>query len=190
MFVALGQILSSPAAVRAFTVVFPRRTASVLGFATATRKTATNNRLHSTLLAEPVMENMTDSTVSPQKEYPIEMTEDERYLFDLNGFLIVRGVLTAEEIQEANHVIDQHAHEMVERKELALRNAKSGTPFFGEGPGRMDLGRCLEWGEESRVFKSILAHPRLVPLFHGILGKGYRMDHLPMILAQNKGSEG
>ena len=27
-------------------------------------------------------------------------------------------------------------------------------------------------------------------LFHGILGKGYRMDHLPMVLAQNKGSEG
>jgi hypothetical protein len=54
----------------------------------------------------------------------------------------------------------------------------------------MDLGRVLEWGEESRVFKSILAHPRLVPVFQGILGVGYRMDHLPMVLAQNKGSEG
>lgn len=26
--------------------------------------------------------------------YPTEMTEDERYLFDLNGFIVVRGVLT------------------------------------------------------------------------------------------------
>jgi len=124
-------------------------------------------------------------------EYPIEMTEDERYLFDLNGYLIVRGVLTPEEVEEANAAIDGHAHEMVERSDPNLRNAKAGTRFFGQGPGRMDLGRCLEWGEEdSRVFKSILAHPRLVPIFHGILGKGYRMDHLPMILAQNAGSEG
>jgi hypothetical protein len=29
-----------------------------------------------------------------------------------------------------------------------------------------------------------------VPLFHGILGKGYRMDHLPFVLAQEKGAEG
>jgi Protein involved in biosynthesis of mitomycin antibiotics/polyketide fumonisin len=35
-----------------------------------------------------------------------------------------------------------------------------------------------------------LAHPRLVPLFHGILGKGYRMDHLPFVIAQDKGAEG
>jgi ectoine hydroxylase-related dioxygenase (phytanoyl-CoA dioxygenase family) len=125
------------------------------------------------------------------EEYPLEMTEAERYLFDLNGFLVVRGVLTPEEVLEANAAIDKHAHEMVERSDGALRNAVMGTKFAGNGPGRMDLGRCLEWdGDESRVFKSILAHPRLVPLFHGILGKGYRMDHLPMILAQNKGSEG
>lgn len=124
-------------------------------------------------------------------EYPTEMTEDERYLFDLNGFLIVRGVLSPEEVAAANAAIDRHAQEMVERSDDDLRNARQGTRFFGQGPGRMDLGRCLEWGkEDSEVFRSILAHPRLVPIFHGILGKGYRMDHLPMVLAQNAGSEG
>ena len=117
------------------------------------------------------------------------MTEEERFLFDLNGFLIVRNVLTEEEVRQANAVIDDHAHEMVERSSGALRNAAEGTPLYGEGPGRKDLGRCLEWGEDSKVFKSILAHDRLVPIFHGILGKGYRMDHLPLIIAQNKGSE-
>mmetsp|Transcript_19285 Transcript_19285/g.44693 ORF Transcript_19285/g.44693 Transcript_19285/m.44693 type:complete len:311 (-) Transcript_19285:264-1196(-) len=123
--------------------------------------------------------------------YPIEMTEDERYLFDLNGYLIVRGVLTPEEVAEANAAIDRHADDMVERSDSNLRNAREGTKYYGQGPGRMDLGRCLEWGKtDSRVFQSILAHPRLVPIFHGLLGKGYRMDHLPMILAQNKGSEG
>jgi hypothetical protein len=118
-----------------------------------------------------------NSTTTDIPVYPLEMTEDEKYIFDLNGYIIVRGVLTPEEVEEANRVIDNHAHEMIERSD-------------GMGPGRKDLGQVLEWGEESAVFKSILAHPRLVPLFHGILDKGYRMDHLPMVLAQEKGSEG
>ena len=43
---------------------------------------------------------------------------------------------------------------------------------------------------DSRIFKSILAHPRLMPLFHELLGKGYRLDHLPFVLMNNKGGEG
>lgn len=121
---------------------------------------------------------------------PLEMTDDERYLFDLNGFLIVRGVLSPEEVDEANAVIDRHADDMIERSDASLRNAKKGTQLYGSGPGRKDLGQVLEWGPDSKVFKSILAHPRLVPLFHGILGKGYRMDHLPFVLAQDEGAEG
>eukprot|EP01083_Nonionella_stella_P096857 272313_1 len=123
-------------------------------------------------------------------EYPIEMTEDERYLFDLNGFLIIRNVLTPEEIKEANEIIDKRQKKMIERKEGALRNAVEGTEFYGSGPGRKDLGGVLEWGEDSKIFRKILAHPRLRPLFHGILGKGYRMDHLPFVIAQDKGAEG
>lgn len=122
--------------------------------------------------------------------FPMEMTEDEKYLFDLNGFIVIRGVLTADEIKEANDSIDKHEEEMVERSATSLRNAVKGTTFYGTGPGRKDLGGVLEWGKESKVLKSILAHPRLVPIFHGILGKGYRMDHLPFVIAQDHGAEG
>lgn len=104
------------------------------------------------------------TTSAPSTPYPTEMTEDERYLFDLNGYVIVRGVLTLEEVEEANNVIDRHAHEMIERSDQELRNALKDTKLYGTGPGRKDLGKVLEWGPESKVFKSILAHPRLVPL--------------------------
>jgi len=97
-------------------------------------------------------------------EYPTEMTEDERYLFDLNGYLIIRGVLTPEEVEEANAMINKHSDEMVQRSDQALRNAVEGTKLYGSGPGRKDLGQVLEWGRDSKIFKSILAHPRLVPL--------------------------
>lgn len=36
-------------------------------------------------------------------------------------------------------------------------------------------------------FRKLLAHPKLLPTMHGLLGKGYRMDHLPFLIAQNKG---
>lgn len=123
-------------------------------------------------------------------DYPTEMTEDERYLFDLNGYLVVRGVLTPEEVKAANDAIEQRQDAMVERTDKALRNAKEGTSLYGTGPGRKDLGGVLEWGADSKIFKSILAHPRLVPLFHGILGEGYRMDHLPFVIASDQGAEG
>ena len=125
---------------------------------------------------------------------PAEMTEDERYLFDLNGFLIVRGVLAPEEVAACNAAIDNHIDEAVPRSDPTLRNAESnGSPMYGTGPPRLDLGGVLEWGgndDESRVFKSILAHPRLVPLFHGLLGRGYRLDHMPFVLMNDRGGEG
>jgi ectoine hydroxylase-related dioxygenase (phytanoyl-CoA dioxygenase family) len=137
-----------------------------------------------------VSNGMTQENQS-SKIYPIEMTDDERYLFDLNGYLIVRNVLSPEEVQAANVAIDHHIQDAIQRDEGALRNAVKGSAMYGTGPGRQDLGRVLQWGkQDSAVFKSILAHPRLVPLFHGIIGKGYRMDHLPFVIMQNQGAEG
>jgi hypothetical protein len=39
------------------------------------------------------------------------MSRTERFLFDLNGFLVVRGVLDAAEVAQANAAIDAHAGE-------------------------------------------------------------------------------
>jgi len=123
--------------------------------------------------------------------YPMEMSEEEKYLFDLNGFVVIRNVLSKDEVKAANDAIDRHEDDMIERSEDALRNAVKGTVMYGNGTGRKDLGGVLEWDkDDSKIFKLLLAHPRLVPLFHGLLGKGYRMDHLPFVIAQDKGAEG
>lgn len=125
------------------------------------------------------------------RKYPTEMSEAERYLFDLNGYIIIRNVLTPEEVEECHSAIDAHVDDAVARSDASLRNAVKGSPMYGSGPPRLDLGGIMEWGDvQSRVFKSILAHPRLLPLFHGLLGKGYRLDHIPFVLMNNKGGEG
>jgi len=120
-----------------------------------------------------------------------QFTEEQRYLFDLNGFLVVRNVLSAEDVAAANTAIDAHVDEAQERTGV-LRNTRLRSPLAGDGAsGRLDLGGMLAWPRpHSNVFRSLLAHPRLVPTLTALCGPGYRMDHLPLGLLQNRGSEG
>jgi hypothetical protein len=52
--------------------------------------------------------------------------------------------------------------------------------------GRLDMGGMLGWEEPHReIFRNLLAHPKLVPYLHMVIGEGYRLDHSPLIIAQN-----
>jgi len=115
----------------------------------------------------------------------------DRFNFDLNGFIVLRGVLSESEVAAANKAIDENQHQLAERKG-ALRNTKSNTPLSGDGStGRRDLSGMLGWPEGQReVFRNILAHPRLVPYYTALLGAGYRMDHLPLLITSETGAEG
>jgi len=124
-------------------------------------------------------------------EIKTEMTAEEKFFFDLNGFLVVRGVLRPDEVAEANAAIDAHAGEILERTG-ELRNTQKGSPLSGDGTnGRRDLGGILEWPEpHCRIFRSLLDDRRLLPYLTEFCGEGYRMDHLPFVILQRKGSEG
>ena len=149
------------------------------------------SKIFSTMAADDLSYSNGTMDFNEKETVSYDFSDDERYLFDLNGYLLIRNVLTKEEVAQANRAIDNHESQMKSRTDKELRNATPNTSLFGSGPPRKDLGGVLEWGEvESRVFKSILAHPKLVPRFHGILGKGYRMDHLPFIISSDKGGEG
>eukprot|EP00986_Skeletonema_menzelii_P005068 scaffold1783_cov163-Skeletonema_menzelii.AAC.4 len=152
---------------------------------------SSSNQTSSSSPSFSTMASSNTSDDASSQQYPIAMTEAERYLFDLNGYIIIRNVLTPDQIAAAHAAIDAHLSDAIPRSDPTLRNAVEGSPMYGSGPPRLDLGGIFEWGSaESEVFKSILAHPRLVPLFHGLLGKGYRLDHIPFVLMNNKGGEG
>mmetsp|Transcript_7936 Transcript_7936/g.19462 ORF Transcript_7936/g.19462 Transcript_7936/m.19462 type:complete len:326 (+) Transcript_7936:117-1094(+) len=120
------------------------------------------------------------------------ISEDERYLFDLNGFLVLRGVFTPEEVKEANDAIDHHLDDVRERQDPSLRNTREKTPLAGDGvSGRKDLGGMLGWAlPHCKPFRKMLADPRLVPYYNTLAGVGYRLDHHPLVIIQEKGSEG
>jgi len=122
----------------------------------------------------------------------MSMSEQEKFYFDLNGFLIVRGALTAEEVKAANAAIDAHSGDIKERLEEGVRNTKAGSPLAGDGQnGRRDLGGLLSWKKpHCDPFREWLAHPKLIPYITDLCGQGYRMDHQPFVITQRRGSEG
>ena len=121
---------------------------------------------------------------------PRGISAHERFLFDLNGFLVIRGVLSPAEVAAANAAIDAQSVNMVRRDAPALRNAQKDSPLDASGP-RMDMGGMLAWPKpHCNPFRRLLAHPKLVPYITALCGKGYRLDHQPLVVAQGKDSEG
>ena len=117
------------------------------------------------------------------------MTDNEKYLFDLTGYLVIKDVLTPEEVVRCNGAIDRHADQIKERVgDLSLSDGSAGL----EGTtGRGDLHGMLGWEAPWREpFREMLVHRRIVPYLHEILGKGYRMDHQPGLITMRKGAEG
>ncbi|KNC48403.1 uncharacterized protein AMSG_04852 [Thecamonas trahens ATCC 50062] len=114
----------------------------------------------------------------------------QRFLFDLNGFIVLRGVLDANEVASLQAAVDAHASEAVSRDAGALKNAKDGSALSAPG-SRRDLGGMLGWeGVAGDAFRSLLVHPRIAPYLVDLLGEGYRLDHQPIVLVQDGGSEG
>ena len=115
------------------------------------------------------------------------MNEDDKYLFDLNGYLILRQVLTPDEVAELNTGIDHHADGM-----KAIERSLSGDSRAMRGTSRRkDLGGMLAWERPfCEPFRKLLVHPRVKPILEEVLGKGYRLDHGPGLIAMDEGCEG
>lgn len=119
----------------------------------------------------------------------------DRYLFDLNGYIVLRGVFSEDAVRAANAAVDANLSSMHERSGKLRTSALYGrhSPgLAGDGTtGRCDMGGLLGWASpHHEPFREVLAHPGLVPFLHELLGKGYRLDHSPLLLQQRRGAEG
>ncbi len=88
------------------------------------------------------------------------MTEEEKYTFDIQGYLHLEGVLPSEQLAEMNAWLDEKAAE--------------GMAWGGGGS-------LLTWGP---AFRALLDQPRVLPLLTEILGGGLRLDHDYAIISQ------
>jgi ectoine hydroxylase-related dioxygenase (phytanoyl-CoA dioxygenase family) len=85
------------------------------------------------------------------------MRDEQRYLMDLQGYLVVEDALAPDTVAELNSVIDA----MVEQD----LSGDAGTFRWG------DLLR------RNRVFRRLIDNPRVLPVLEQLLGTRFRLDH-------------
>ncbi len=83
------------------------------------------------------------------------MTTEEKFLFDLQGYLIIKNVLTDNELDELNAIAD------------------GAYPYDDEESARREAA-ILHWGEP---FKKLIDHPRILPYLVELIGLTVRLDH-------------
>ena len=115
------------------------------------------------------------------------MNPDEQYLFDLNGYIVIEEALTPDEVERCNSALDHHPDSFHERTDPLAADSKT----LAGRTNRIDVGGMLEWERPwCEPFREFLFHPRVAPYLNQILGKGYRLDHGPGVIAMEPGCEG
>ncbi|HEY3080956.1 MAG TPA: phytanoyl-CoA dioxygenase family protein [Chloroflexota bacterium] len=96
------------------------------------------------------------------------MNDEERYLFDLMGYVVVEPVLDGRELDELNALID--AREVWARFE----EERAERPGAGARGAAYHVGPLHTWEEP---FRRLIAHTRIVPYLVEMIGPGFRYDH-------------
>jgi Phytanoyl-CoA dioxygenase (PhyH) len=76
---------------------------------------------------------------------------EHTYLFDLQGYLVLEGILGAQDLARLNEAFDEHA-----------------------GPGSDRFRGSLEWDE---AYRRLLDHPAIVPYLAEWIDPAFRLDH-------------
>jgi hypothetical protein len=98
----------------------------------------------------------------------VQMSEQEKFLWDLQGFLVVPQMLTRTETARLNGAFD------------AMWDARGDchqTPAYDEFTG------MLTWPHpHCEPFRELLAHPKLIPYMNSLFGRGWKLDHHPFMI--------
>lgn len=97
------------------------------------------------------------------------MTEEERFLFDLQGYLILENVIDPSVLAEMNGWLDAQAER---------------DPAFRGGQGNDHLPHPITWGP---LFRNLMDHHRTLPILRELLGPYLRLDHDYAIFLQPGG---
>ena len=118
----------------------------------------------------------------------IEMSEREKFLFDLQGFLHVKGFLTPSEVRALNDAVDANVLP-VEDYDWKGPSLYAGG-MDGEFEIRTESG-MLTWEKPAcQPFRDLIAHPKLIPYMNSLFGRGWRLEGQPALIMARKGCGG
>lgn len=84
------------------------------------------------------------------------MTPEEKFIFDLEGYLVIKNVLNADEVARMN------------------QEADVAFPDDGENTGIRRTSKVSQWGPS---FQALMDHPKIMPYLIELLGPKVRVDH-------------
>lgn len=117
----------------------------------------------------------------------LEMTDEEKFLFDVQGFLVVPGFLTAGEVGRLNEAVDANLERITDDANVNL----GGSQTLAGTRKRQMLDDLLRLDQPwCQPFRELLAHPKLLPYLNTMLGPGWKMDHAPAMFVAEQGAEG
>ena len=115
------------------------------------------------------------------------MNDDDKFFFDLKGFVHLKGVLSQEEVDRCNAAIDAHADRFFQTE----RTLEGDSKVLGGTDKQKWMEGMLEWERpHCEPFRDLLVHPVIQPYLNELLGGGYRLDHGPWLIAMDKGDGG
>ena len=108
------------------------------------------------------------------------MSDEEKYFFDLSGYLVVHDALRPEEVAECNEAIEHYTDAIRARSVEGGGLSHDSSALQGES-GRLELTGMLGWPPPYREpFRKLLVHPVVVSRLNVMSGKGFRLDHGPL----------
>ena len=97
------------------------------------------------------------------------MSDREKYLFDLQGFLIVREFLTPEEI----HTFEEALAANPEKRSKFGPPGPPDKPFSGRFGSYSFWIDMITWEQPwCQPFRDLIAHRKLIPYLNTLMGRG------------------
>lgn len=101
------------------------------------------------------------------------MTPEQRFIFDVQGYLVIENALPPEQVQRMVAAMEEHG----------IREPEND-------PGKSRFSGFLKWGED---WRNLIDHPAVLPVLTELLGPRFRLDHaygMAMRAAGEGGGEG
>lgn len=102
------------------------------------------------------------------------MNDEDKYLFDLQGYLVLEDVLSADDVAAINGQLDSHRLWDGENK-LGFDTVKRYNDFLINA-GYLHM--------QERPMRSLVAHPPMIPYLSGVLGEDFRYDEGEVLFAR------
>ena len=96
------------------------------------------------------------------------MTEVERYLFDLRGFLVVKNALTPAQVADLSDRLEKH------RAESRRLHGSDRSRYPGGESAAFSAKSLIDWGG---AYVDLIDLPTITPYLKTLIGTNYRLDH-------------